>query len=126
MKVHYHHQLVKKMLLSMEAGEDLKISVLDAMQRLKIYWDKVTSTTIQNCSHHCNFFLGADTVGNLQNDSDSELKSVFEELKGHEVNVEGSFEDYPRIDEDIPVSGILSDNEYAATIQGEVFEPYVL
>ena len=44
------------------------------------------------------------------------LRVFFEELKGHEVNVEGLFEDYPRIDEDIPVSGILSDNEIAATI----------
>ena len=45
LKVHYYYQLLKNVLQAMDSGVELKISVLDAMQWLKIAWEKVTSTT---------------------------------------------------------------------------------
>ena len=46
LKAHYRQRLVKRLILSVEAGEELKISVLDAMHWLRCAWDNVTSTKI--------------------------------------------------------------------------------
>ena len=55
LKVHYRHKLLRNVLMAMESGNQLKIAVLDAMQWLKIAWDKVTPSTTESCFHHCSF-----------------------------------------------------------------------
>ena len=122
LKVQYRHQLVKKLLSSMDAKEELKITVLDAMQWLKVSWEKVTATTIQNCFHHCSFSLGSNTAEISIVSEEGPESITYEELKSREINVEGSFEEYAIIDNDVPISGILTDNEITAMVQGDVTE----
>ena len=106
----------------MDAKEELKITFLDAMQGLKVSWDNVTATTIQNCFRHCSFSLGSNTAEiSIVSEEGPEI-ITYEELKSREINVEGSFEEYAIIDNDVPISGILTDNEIAAMVQGDVTE----
>ena len=123
LKIHYRHQLVKKLLSSMDVKEELKITVLDAMQWLKVSWDKVTATTIQNCFHHCSFSLGSNTAEiSIVSEEGPDSITTYEELKSREINVEVSFEEYAIIDNDVPISGILTDNEITAMVQGDFTE----
>ena len=125
LKVHYRHQLVKKLLFSMEAGKELKVSVLDAMQCLKVAWDNVTIETIQNCFQHCSFSgLNSPSADmNASREPSSELESLFEELKSHDIDVQGSVEGYTGIDNDVAIDGILTDGEIASLVQDDtIFE----
>ena len=65
LKVHYRHQLMRRALWCMENDRAPTVNVLDAMQWLKVAWDKVTPSTIQNCFRHCGFRLASDEVENL-------------------------------------------------------------
>ena len=121
LKVHYRHQLVKKLLFSMEAGKELKVSVLDAMQWLKVAWDNVTIETIQNCFQHCSFsgLHSPSTDMNASRVPCSELESLFEELKSNDMDVQGSVEEYTGIDHYVAIDGILTDSEIASLVQDD-------
>ena len=129
LKVHYRHQLVKRLLLSMESGEDLKISMLDAMQWLKIAWDKVTAEIIRNCFQHCNFRdITSSVCMDLVSEPSSELENLFEGLKSHNVNIEGSVEDYTHVDDDVAIDGVFTDSDIVSMIQDDAVlseEPYI-
>ena len=95
----------EKLLLSMDTGQDLKISVLDALQWLKVAWDRVTAGTIQNYLQHCNFRGIASPSVDLDEvcEPSSELENLFEGLKSHNINIEGSVEEYTHIDDDLQI-----------------------
>ena len=121
LKVHYRHQLVKKLLFSIEAGKELKVSVLDAMQWLKVAWDNVTIETIQNCFQHCSFsgLNSPSTDMNASRVPCSELESLFEELKSYDIDVQGSVEEYTGIDNYVAIDGIPTDSEIASLVQDD-------
>ena len=87
LKVHYRYQLVQKKLLAIDAGQELKVSVLDAIQWLKIAWDEVTSTTSQNCFHHVGF--KTDSTPLPEHDALPDIAGVLEDLRTNGVHVEG-------------------------------------
>ena len=89
----------------------------------EVSWDKVTATTIQNCFHHCSFSLGSNTAEiSIVSEEGPDSITTYEKLKSREINVEVSFEEYAIIDNDVPISGILTDNEITAMVQGDVTE----
>eukprot|EP00731_Ephydatia_muelleri_P031162 Em0022g676a len=101
LKVHYRHQLLKKVVQSMDSGVELKITVLDAMQWLKFAWDKVTPETIKNCFHHCNFNLGTPKdrgtcIG--AEAAQADLNHLLNDLRQKGMAVEGQVEDFLNLD----------------------------
>ena len=103
----------------MEYCKELKVSVLNAIQWLKIAWNRVSSVTIQHCFQHCSFTSEVPLYVDTAPPPSSELESLFDELKSHDFNIEGSVDDYTSIDNDVAIDGILSDNEIVSTVQGE-------
>ena len=99
----------------MDSGVELKISVLDAMQRLKIVWEKVTSTTIVNCFHHCNF--NTEPTEDSTEDAEPEMNDLLSNLRQRGMEVEGQFEDFSGVD--VATAGILSEEEIAGVFQVE-------
>ena len=125
MKAHYRQRLVKKLILSVEAGIELKISVLDAMHWLRCAWDNVTPTTIRNCFFHCNF-----NVANSENDLEfvansrsvnAEFEDLFQEFRSRDSDVV-SFEDYTDIDNDTEIDGAFTDEEIVRMVQVDQLE----
>ena len=106
----------------METGQDsIKISILDALQWLKVAWDRVTAGTIRNCFQHCDFKGITSLSGDLDVicEASSELENLFVGLKSHNINIEGSVEDYTHIDDDVAIDGVLTDSEIVSMIQDD-------
>ena len=119
LKVHYRHQLLRATLQTMENGNQHRITVLDAMQWLKIAWDKVTSTTIMNCFRHCSFIIASQSEDD--NDSTSpiqvEADEILDELRRqHGLDSGVSFQDFLNFDNTIETSGSLTDEEIASMV----------
>ena len=56
LKYHYQRSLfVRKRLLSIDAGEDFSVNLLQSLNWLKMAWDQVTADTIANCYCHVSF-----------------------------------------------------------------------
>ena len=50
----------------------------------------------------------------------SELENLFEGLKSHNINIEGSVEDYTHIDDDdVAIDGVLTDSEIVSMIKDD-------
>ena len=117
MKVHYRYHLVQKQLLAIEDGEEMKISVLDAMQWLKIAWEEVTSTTIRNCFHHAGFKNISVPMYDHEN-SEPDIARVIDDLRANGVSIEGQIDEFTAIDDDLETAGTLTDGDIVATICG--------
>ena len=116
LKVHYRYQLLQKLLLAMDNVDDIKISVLDAMQWLQYAWDQVTPTTIQNCFHHVGF--RADSSAPIEDDnSEPDISGVLDELKENGMNIDCEGDEFAAIDSTVITTGELSDQDIAASIQ---------
>ena len=55
LKVHYKCILVRRLLIAMDSGVELRITVLDVIKWLEQSWSKVTDSTIRNYFKHCGF-----------------------------------------------------------------------
>ena len=121
-KIHYRYQLVQKKLLAIDGEQELKISVLDAMQWLKIAWDEVTSTTIQNCSHQVGFKTDSTPRALHEHDSSPNLAGALDDLRTSGVLVEGQVDDFTNIDKDLETAGTLTDEDIVASVCGTVVE----
>lgn len=104
-------------LLAIEDGEEMKISVLDAMQWLKIAWDDVTSTTIQNFFQRASF--KSDSVPN-HDTPEPDIARVLDNLRTNGISIEGEVDEFTAIDDDLETDGTLTDGDIVATICGTV------
>lgn len=95
----------------------MKISVLDAMQWLKIAWDEVTSTTIRNCFQHAGF--RSDSVPDHDN-PEPDIARVLDDLRINGVSIEGELDEFTAIDDDLETAGTLTDEDIVATVCGTV------
>ena len=120
LKVHCRYQLVQKKLLAIDGEQELKISVLDAIQWLKIAWDEVTSSTIQNCFHHVSF--KTDSTPLPEHNASPDIAGVLDDLRTIGVHVEGQVEDFSNIDNDLETAGTLTDEDIVATVCGTMDE----
>ena len=112
LKVHYHHQLLRSCLVAMENGKKLKITILDAMQWLKIAWDRVNSATIKN---HCGLMHSLKVMYRTAADIDAD--EILAELRQHGLEIEASFQDFSTTDNNLDTSGTLTDEEIVEDIQ---------
>ena len=121
LKVYYRHQLLRNCLAAMENGKQLKITVLDAMQWLKIAWDRVTSETIKNCFRHCGFIAQSQSndvdVQDIGPDINIDADEILDELRQHGLEVEASFQDFSTVDDYLDTTGTLTDEEIALLVE---------
>ena len=118
LKVHYRHQLLMKTVTAMDSGKDLKITVLDAMQWMKVAWDKVTPTTVANCFRHCSFKIATSDVPEASHPEPPSIDNVMVELQQRGVEADVSGSDFATVDDDVATSGTLSDADIVAMVQG--------
>ena len=52
LKHHYRQFLVRKRLLTVESETAFKLDLIQALEWLKMSWNKVTPTTIRHCYQH--------------------------------------------------------------------------
>ena len=100
--------------------EDMKISVLDALRILQDAWCQVTSTTIQNCFHHCGFSddtTSSDMETIDEENENAEVFSVFADLQDRScIPEEMDPEEYLLMDENVPTSAMSTDDEIIETV----------
>ena len=99
-----------------EEGQELKVSVLDAIEWLKIAWDEVTSTTIQKCFHHVGFKM--DSTPLPEHDTSPDIAGVLEDLRTNGVHDEGQIENFTNIVSDLETAGTLTDVDIVTTVFG--------
>ena len=99
----------------MDNSVELKLSILDAMQWLRIAWQKVTSTTIINCFHLCNF--NTEPTQDSIEDTEPDVNDLLSNLRQRGMKVEGQFEDFSGVDNDVATAAILSEEEIAGMFQ---------
>ena len=115
LKVHYRFQLLQKLLIAMDSNDDIKISVLDAMQWLQYAWNEVTPRTIQNCFRHVGFL--ADSCAPVEGDeSEPGISGVLDELRGNGMTIDCECNEFATVDNGVITSGELSDQDIAASI----------
>ena len=103
----------------MDNDQELKITVLDAMQWLKVAWDEMTPTPIQNCFHHCTLSISTPEVDMTTHIG---TDNILDELRQCGVDVEGSFEDFANVDKKFATTAILTDEDIAAMFLGDAAE----
>ena len=95
--------------------EVMKISVLDALRVLQDAWCQVTSTTIQNCFHHCRFSddtTSSDMETIDEENENAEVFSIFADLQDRScIPEEMDPEEYLLMDEKVPTSAMSTDDE---------------
>ena len=100
----------------MDNGDDVKISVLDAIQWLRYAWDQVTPTTIHNYFHHVGFH--ADSSAPIEDDnSEPDISGVLDELKENGMNIDCEGDEFAAIDSTVITTGEPSDQDIAASIR---------
>ena len=53
MKCNYKKRLIHKLLLSYETKIEFKLTLLDALNDIKLAWDDVKQETVSDCFNHC-------------------------------------------------------------------------
>ena len=118
LKCHYRKRVLDKLVHDIDNNhqiEDMKISVLAALRILQDAWCQVTSTTIQNCFHHCGF--SCDTTSSDmetidEEDENAQVFSIFADLQDRSyIPEEMDPEEYLLMDENVPTSAMSTDDE---------------
>jgi len=110
LKVQYRKQVLLKQITYAEKKKDFVITVLDALRLLQQAWTSVTPTTITNCFRHAGF--SHQTPETENEDGDIPLAR----LAGLD------FTDYTSVDNAIPTTETLTDDDIIEEITTRVFE----
>ena len=97
------------MLVAVDDKVDLKITVLDAMRRLKTAWNNVTETTVRNCFAHVGFKApNPSETAEIEAEAEAEpnITAVLEDLRSSGVNVDFTeLQNFTGADEGVATSG---------------------
>lgn len=120
LKVHYRSNIVCKLINDIESSTEnqleenqlaRKLTILDAVHALKKAWSAVTSTTIVNCFKKGGFHIPDNT--DLQTDE------VITPLETPPEMTATSFEEYVDIDNNLPCTGLPTDDDICASMLAE-------
>lgn len=112
-KTLYRKEVVRQIVSDIEDGKQTSIDILQAMRMADKSWRNVTKKTIENCFKACEFGLRAE------DDLEVEPEPVFDNIEAVEwtrvcthSNAENvRFEDFVNIDDDVAVTGLMTDSD---------------
>lgn len=118
-KTFYRKEVVQLLLNSIEEGTTHSISLLSAMSIADKAWQNVSQTTIQNCFRACGFVKeGLHTCANYEHNFSIDVDTLdWDRLPQSE---EITFDDFVHFDDDLAVTGILTDEDILAEEDGEI------
>ena len=124
LKHRYRMKLLAKFIEAIDNSTDFRTSVLDAIVLLKQTWDEVSSVTVANCFKHCGFVHGNTKEDDNQDDEamdDHDFDEVVDWLDSllPQDNAEDILDEYVSIDDNVPTSAELTDNELAEIVRNE-------
>lgn len=109
-KVFYRKQLIDHILSCIDEGSTYEVNLLHAMRFSRRAWQDVSNNTIENCFKKCGFKTQAlDNC--LEEIVELENPPNWETLCSNNTNNEISFKDYINVDQDLPVCGVLTDED---------------
>jgi len=118
-KTLYRKEIVRTILSDMDDEKSTSIDILQAMRIVDKTWRNVTTTTIVNCFRSCGFVLDAEEddifipiIENTVTDGEWAL------ITNRYGITEETFENFVEIDEDVAVSGILTDDDITNSVRG--------
>lgn len=117
-KVYYRNEVVQQFLRDMESRLPTNINVLDAMWMIRKAWNKVTETTISNCFKKSGFTITTEE-DNLEQPPTQEIDTVegWEKVKeALELENDAQFEDFVSFDDDVAVTGELTDSDIISSV----------
>lgn len=103
--------------------DDEKSTVIDILQAMRIVdktWRNVTTTTIVNCFRSCGFVLEAekdDTLMPIIKNTDTDDREWARITSRYGI-AEETFDDFVEIDNDVAISGILTDDDITDSVRG--------
>ena len=80
MKCNYKKRLIHKLLLSYETKIEFKLTLLDALNDIKLAWDDVKQEAVSNCFNHC---WKIKLVNPENNDEVENFEYLFNRLKNY-------------------------------------------
>lgn len=118
-KVLYRTQAVQRLVASLDCGQDVKISILDAVQMVDKAWRNITSSTIFNCFRTCGF-----VKDNLDNPIDEASSFVPDPsllwAKIDATELPATFDEYVHFDNDLSTMSSFTDAEIINAVIGEM------
>ena len=119
MKCNYKKNLIHKLLLSYETKIKFKLTLLDALNDIKLAWDDVKQEIVSNCFNHCweiKLVNPENDVGEVEN-----FEYLFNRLKNYcPIPNEVCYEDFINADNGLVRSCTLSSNfeeEYCKSLK---------
>lgn len=125
LKHKYRMKLLTQFIDAIDNEMQFRTTVLDAITLLKQAWNEVSSTTIANCFRHSGF------VHSTSSEADQEVDDMESEAEEYEKVVdrlntllpqdtaEDIMDDYVAMDENVPTSAEMTDDELAAVVRNE-------
>ncbi|XP_072155736.1 tigger transposable element-derived protein 6-like [Bemisia tabaci] len=117
LKTLYRKEVVRRILSDIESGVTTNITVLDAMRMIDKSWRNVKQSTIRNCFKSCGF-ISDDSSDSEPTGEDNEL-AEWDSLGTHFMLEGCSFEDFVAIDNEVAVTGLLSDEDILASVSAD-------
>uniref|UniRef100_H3ANR4 HTH CENPB-type domain-containing protein n=1 Tax=Latimeria chalumnae TaxID=7897 RepID=H3ANR4_LATCH len=126
-KIHYHHDLVMRMIVAVDSGKAFKLDVLMSITIMKKAWDLVEKKTIANCFRHCGFTCeqpaGEDNVLGVESEESSRFSNTIDQLRIIGLwPTDVSQDDFIDVDAVVSVSELTSDSDIVAA-QSKIDKP---
>lgn len=119
-KTLYRKEIVRKIISDMDDEKSTVIEILQAMRIVDKTWRNVTTTTIVNCFRSCGFVLEAekdDTLMPIIENTDTDDREWARITSRYGI-AEETFDDFVEIDNDVAISGILTDDDITDSVRG--------
>ena len=120
----YRMKLLTQFIDAIDNETDFRTTVLDAIVLLKQAWSEVSSTTIANCFKHSGFVHPTTSEGDQLDEEAMEVQDYNEVVERLDSLLpqdvaEDILDDYVAVDDNVPTSGELTDDELAAVVRNK-------
>ena len=121
LKCFYRKRLIIKLTEALDAGQDLQISLLDAIYMLSLAWRDVTEVTISNCFKKAGFASTRQTALEVSNEpiNSIEMTHLWEGLSCAGYNMPNgiALEQFVHADDDVVASDSPTEHDIVETVR---------
>ena len=127
-KTGYHGRVLKRLLVAIDNKHDTEfaVSLKDAIDMCAAAWNTVTQQCIANCYRHAGFqnsqHNDAQDDAVVQDGGVNSYQTVWEMVASH-FGLKDTFADFVAVDDDLPVAGILTDEQIVKQVVAESNNP---
>lgn len=120
-KMFYRKEIIQKITSSIELQQTFSVDLLQAVRIIDKAWRLVATETIINCFKKAGFSTSSSLIQTTSNDESQYEKNIPEwSYISNQFNLkpEDTFNNYVKIDENLPICGDLTDSEIVSEVTG--------